>query len=86
MLLENKTVVITGAGPGVGSAVAKAAVREGAAVILGARSAARLEALADEIKQFGGEARWQCVDVTDLGSCMAFGEFAAEVGGGVDAW
>ncbi|MGN5236438.1 MULTISPECIES: SDR family oxidoreductase [unclassified Rhodococcus (in: high G+C Gram-positive bacteria)] len=85
MLLENKTVVITGAGPGVGSAVAKAAVREGAVVVLGARSAERLAALADEVEQLGGKARWQCVDVTDLGSCMAFGDFAAEVGGGVDA-
>ncbi|UTT51010.1 SDR family oxidoreductase [Rhodococcus gordoniae] len=84
MLLDNKTVVITGAGPGVGSAVAKAAAREGASVVLGARSSARLAALADEIEQIGGKARWQCLDVTDFGSCMAFGAFAAETGG-VDA-
>lgn len=85
MLLEKKTVVITGAGPGVGAAVAKAAVREGATVVLGARSAERIAALADEVNQAGGEARWQSVDVTDQASCMAFGEFAAAAGRGVDA-
>lgn len=85
MLLENKTVVVTGAGPGVGAAVAKAAAREGAAVVLGARNTERLEIIADEVKQLGGRARWQYLDVTDGRSCTDFGQFAAEGGEGVDA-
>ena len=38
-MLEGKTVVVTGVGAGLGSAVARLALRDGANVVLGARTA-----------------------------------------------
>jgi len=47
--LAGKVVVITGASSGVGAASARACAREGAKVVLAARSAAKLEQLAREL-------------------------------------
>ncbi len=48
--LAGKIVVITGASSGVGEAAARAFARTGATVVLAARSAAKLEKLAGEVK------------------------------------
>ena len=48
--LAGKIVVITGASSGVGEASARAFAREGATVVLAARSAAKLEELAAALK------------------------------------
>ncbi len=64
MQLKNKTMLITGASSGIGAATAKAAAREGARVLLLARTQAKLEKVAAEIQARGGEARVWPVDVS----------------------
>ncbi|MEM7543242.1 MAG: SDR family NAD(P)-dependent oxidoreductase [Pseudomonadota bacterium] len=54
--LDNQVVLVTGASRGIGLHVAKAAAREGAQLILMARTVAALEALADDIEANGGRA------------------------------
>ena len=49
-LLENKTIMITGAGDGIGKACAQSFVNHGATVILLSRSQEKLEALYDQIE------------------------------------
>ena len=56
MKLAGQVAVVTGAGRGIGRAVAATLAREGAAVALAARSAADLEAVAREIRAGGGRA------------------------------
>ena len=67
--LETQTVVITGAGRGLGAAIARAFVREGARVAINYRnSAAQAEALAEEL---GPRAMAFKADVTDTDAVSA---------------
>ncbi|NIP71557.1 MAG: YciK family oxidoreductase [Gammaproteobacteria bacterium] len=52
-LLRERVLLITGAGAGIGSAVARAAARHGATVILLGRTIAKLEKVYDEIESAG---------------------------------
>ncbi|MCB2189729.1 MAG: SDR family oxidoreductase [Deltaproteobacteria bacterium] len=54
MKLENKSVLITGGGRGLGRAMALAMAREGAGVTVMSRSLEELEAVADQIRTGGG--------------------------------
>lgn len=57
--------MVTGAGRGVGRAIASALAAEGAAVALWSRTPAELEAAREKIEADGGRARAWTVDVTD---------------------
>ncbi len=65
MLLDNKNAVIYGAAGSIGGAVARAFAREGARVFLAGRTAAKLEAVAEEIRSAGGVAETAKVDALD---------------------
>ncbi|KUG23802.1 3-oxoacyl-acp reductase [hydrocarbon metagenome] len=54
--LKGKVAVITGGGRGIGQAIAFAFAKAGAKVVITSRKAQDLEATAEEIKAFGGEA------------------------------
>ena len=63
--LENKIALITGAGRGIGQAIAIAYAREGAKLSLAARSISELEETAATCQELGAEALITPTDVTD---------------------
>jgi 3-oxoacyl-[acyl-carrier protein] reductase len=56
MKLKEKVAIVTGAGTGIGRAIALAYVQEGAAVVLVGRTQETLAKVADEVAALGGEA------------------------------
>ena len=64
--LENRVAVITGASRGIGAATAKLFAKEGAHVILIARTVGGLEEIDDEIRTKGGKATLAPLDLTDF--------------------
>jgi 3-oxoacyl-[acyl-carrier protein] reductase len=56
MKLKDKIAIVTGAGTGIGRAIALSFAQEGAAVVLAGRTEERLLGVADEIKSLGGDA------------------------------
>lgn len=64
-MLEGKVVVISGVGPGLGTTLAHRCARDGADVVLAARSLDRLEAIAKEINDTGRRALAVRADITD---------------------
>lgn len=60
----DQVVLITGAGSGIGRAVAMRVAAEGAAVVLGSRGKDQGEQVADEIRSAGGRALFVPTDVT----------------------
>ena len=63
--LDNKVAIITGASQGRGRGIALAFAREGCRVVVAARSADALTAVADECKALGAEALAVPTDVAD---------------------
>jgi NADP-dependent 3-hydroxy acid dehydrogenase YdfG len=82
--IEGKVVAITGASSGIGEATARLLAQRGARVLLGARRIGRLNALANEILEAGGSARYQALDVTQRASMQFFIDEATEAFGRVD--
>lgn len=82
--VENKVVLITGASSGIGEATARLLAKQGAKVFLGARRIERLEAIVDEIRQAGGDADFQRLDVADVQSVKDFVALAQKRFGHVD--
>jgi clavulanate-9-aldehyde reducatase len=82
-MIEGKVVAITGASSGIGEATALACVEAGAKVALAARRTDRIEALAQRIRDGGGEAVAIATDVADEASARAFVEGAHEQLGGL---
>jgi len=79
-----KVVLITGASSGIGEATARHLAACGHRIVLGARRADRIAAIAREIDQSGGRAFFRELDVTDLDSVKAFVATAHERYGRVD--
>lgn len=62
--LSGKVAIVTGAGRGIGKAIALALSRAGARVAIAARSETELRAVAEEIRSNGGDALVLATDVT----------------------
>ncbi|NLA35152.1 MAG: SDR family oxidoreductase [Actinobacteria bacterium] len=68
-LLEAKTIIITGTGPGLGGELARTAFADGANVVIGARSAEALEALAADLDPSGERVVAVPTDITSAEDC-----------------
>ncbi len=82
--IAGKVVVITGASSGLGEATARLLAKQGATVALAARRADRIDALAAEINDAGGNALAVATDVTDREQVKALVDTAVEKFGKVD--
>ncbi|MEU8522638.1 SDR family oxidoreductase [Streptomyces sp. NBC_01216] len=85
MLLQGKTVVVSGVGAGLGHRIAAAVVADGGNAVLGARTAARLAKSAAEIDPEGRRTAFLPTDITDEARCEALAALAVERFGAVDA-
>lgn len=70
-LLAGKVAFVTGAGRGIGAAAARLFAREGARVLLAARTEAQLKAVTEEIRAAGGTAEYAVCDLADAASVRA---------------
>ena len=81
---DGKTVIITGAGKGIGKTAALRFAELGASVAICSRTQSEIEAVAREIEGAGGKALALVTDVADEGQVRAFVERTADSFGGVD--
>lgn len=83
-LLENRVIVVSGVGPGLGRGLAVQCARAGADVVLAARTEPRLTKVAKEIAQLGRRAVVVETDVTDEAACRRLFDATLESFGRVD--
>ncbi|MGW7491314.1 SDR family NAD(P)-dependent oxidoreductase [Streptomyces sp. NPDC054786] len=83
-LLAGKVAFITGAGRGIGAAAARLFAREGARVLLAARTEAQLKAVAEEIRAAGGIADHVVCDLADPAGVRAAVDRAVDLYGRLD--
>jgi NAD(P)-dependent dehydrogenase (short-subunit alcohol dehydrogenase family) len=82
--LTGKVAIVTGAGRGLGSTMARALAAAGADVVVTSRTVSQLEGVRDEIRSLGRRAEAVPCDVTDEASCNALVAAAAARLGRVD--
>jgi NADP-dependent 3-hydroxy acid dehydrogenase YdfG len=82
--INGKVIVITGASSGLGEAAARHLSAQGASVVLGARRAERIEALATELAAGGGKALAVATDVTHSDQVKRLVDAAVERYGRID--
>lgn len=81
---EDDVAVVTGSTRGIGAGIARRLAREGATVVIAGRTAADGEAVVDDIRSDGGEARFVRTDLRDLDSIASLFEATSEEYGGLD--
>jgi 7-alpha-hydroxysteroid dehydrogenase len=83
-LLTDQVAIVTGAGRGIGAATAVALAEAGADVVISARSADQLEAVAAQIQAAGRRALVVPADLSDLDAVAALAPAAVEAFGRLD--
>jgi len=84
MLLQDKSIIISGVGPGMGQSMALIAAHEGAVVGLGARNKDFIDDVAKQISDAGGKAVAVPTDITDAKQCQALANAVEEEFGRID--
>ncbi len=82
--VRGKSVVVTGGGTGIGSAIAREFALRGSKVLIASRNAEHLEPVADGIRQDGGAVESIVCDVRDAAQVEATIERAYTAFGGLD--
>src|SRR3990167_242652 len=89
--LKNRTVLITGASRGIGRAIALAAAKRGANIVIAAKTAephpkleGTIHTVADEVRALGAKALPLQIDVRDHAQVFALMQQAADTFGGID--
>lgn len=83
-LLQDRVVIVLGVGPALGHATAMACVREGAKVVLAARSEDMLAKVADEVAAAGGASLSVKTDMNEAADCRNLVTKTVEEFGRVD--
>ena len=84
MQLKDKIVVLTGAGRGVGRAIALALAQEGASLVLAARTKEQLRTVAEEVNTLGAKAVAIPTDLSDPGQVQHLADETLRILGTVD--
>jgi glucose 1-dehydrogenase len=84
--LEGKVAVVTGASRGLGKAIAELFAREGASLVLAARSQKDIEGISAELRSEGHTAVAFVCDVADPAQLESLAHFAIQTYGHFDIW
>ncbi|MGH0030539.1 MAG: SDR family oxidoreductase [Myxococcota bacterium] len=84
MLVEDRVAIVSGIGPGMGRDVSLALAREGAKLVLAARTASKLEEVADEVRALGRPCEIVPADITKPDDCAAIAQAARDAYGRID--
>src|SRR5213596_1574661 len=82
--LAERVAIVTGAGTGMGRAIALALAEEGARIVLAGRNAENLAETARAVEAAGGQVFVQPTDVTEPAQCQALAQAALDRWGRVD--
>ena len=85
LTMEGSTLVVAGVGKGLGSQIGRLGLREGANVVLAARSEGVLAGIAAELDPSGERVLAVPTDITDEAQCQHLADAAAKRFGGIDA-
>ena len=84
--LDGDVAIVTGAGRGIGSGIAKVLAQAGASVVCAARRTNEIEQVAREINDAGGRAVAITTDVTDQDAINNLAQSAVDHFGKLDIW
>ncbi len=82
--LAEQTAIVTGGGKGIGKAIALGLAQSGAKVVVAARTAHEIEAVADEIRFAGGQAHAKVTDLTQSDQIEALVQETVNTFGGIN--